>query len=196
MGRFTIISEDAFDQLQIDAGVLLSTFDLENPYETPLSENIIATTSGGISHTCTPTYSDLASDVDNVPNNMMEFKHLDYWECGMSFSSIKFNAENTVWALGAADKTLRENGITEIKPRGDVKLTDYKSIWWVGDKANGGAYAIQLLNALSTDGMSIQTTKNGKGTVQMSLTGHVSIKDQKTMPMIFYDIPPETEDEP
>ena len=30
MGRFTKVSEDAFDELQLDAGVLLSAFDPAN----------------------------------------------------------------------------------------------------------------------------------------------------------------------
>ena len=51
MGRFTKISSDAFDALQLDAGVLLSQFDPSNPYVDPTDETIIATTSGGINPT-------------------------------------------------------------------------------------------------------------------------------------------------
>ena len=40
----------------------------------------------------------------------------------------------------------------------------------------------------------MQTTKNAKGTIAMTLTGHVSINDQNTMPMEFYDIPPQGEE--
>ena len=191
MGRtFTRVSEDAFDALQLDAGVLLSTFNLETPYTEPQSDDIIATTTGGINPTCVPTYSDFGEDVDNVPNNMMEFKHLDGWECAMAFSSIKFNAENTKWALGAADiSNVGSLGIKKITPRGDVRLTDFSDLWWVGDKANGGAFAVKLINGLSTGGLSIQSTKNGKGTSQMTITGHVSLAHQDVMPMEFYDIP-------
>jgi len=189
MGRFTAIAEDAFDALQLEAGVLLSTFDPANPVA-PQSSDIIATTTGGINPSCVATYSDLATDVDNVPLNMMEFNHLDSWQCTMGFSTIKFNAENTVWALGAAD-TIQGTGYTKIVPRRDVKLTDYKDVWWVGDKANGGAFAVKLLNALSTGGLSIQSTKNGKGTNAVTLTGYVSISSQNVMPMEFYDIEPD-----
>ncbi len=188
MGKFTKIAEDAFDALQLDAGVLLSKFDPANPVA-PASEDIIATTTGGINPTCTANYSDFGEDVDNVPNNMMEFKHLDGWDCGMSFSTIKFNSDNTVWALGAADVT-SATGYKCIKPRRNVKQSDFKDVWWVGDKANGGAFAIRLINALSTGGLSIQSTKNGKGTNAITLTGHVSLDDQDTMPMEFYDIEP------
>ena len=191
MGRFTVIANDAFDALQVDAGVILTNFDPSNPYVTPASEDILATTTGGVNPTCTPTYSDYGDDVDNVPANMMEFKHLDSWEAKMSFSSIKFNAANTKWALGAADTELLANGVTVVKPRRDVKLTDFQDLWWVGDKANGGAYAINLKNALSTGGLNIQSSKNGKGTNQIEVTGHVSINAQDEMPMAIYDIPPE-----
>lgn len=191
MGRFTVIANDAFDALQVDAGVLLTSFDPANPYQTPQSEDILATTTGGINPTCAPTYSDYGEDVDNVPNNMMEFKRLSGWEAKMAFSSIKFNAANTKWALGAADTELLSNGVTKVTPRRDVKLTDFADLWWVGDKANGGAYAIKLLNALSTGGLNIQSSKNGKGTNSIEVTGHVSINAQDVMPMEIYDIPPE-----
>ena len=128
---------------------------------------------------------------------MKEFKHLDGWNCSMGFSSIKFNAENTVWALGAADETdvaattgsNAGSAYSKIVPRRSVAQTDFRDIWWVGDKANGGAYAVKLINALSTGGMNIQSTKNGKGTNAVTLTGHVSINAQNVMPMEFYDIP-------
>lgn len=189
MGRFTKISQDAFDQLQIDAGVLLSEFDPANPVE-PESENIIATTTGGINVVCQPSYSDFGEDVDNVPNNMKEFKHLDGWDCRMSFTSIKFNAENTRFALGAADVTTG-TGYKKITPRRDLLQTDFKDeMWFVGDKANGGAYAVCLKNALSTGGLSLQTGKNSKGQSTMELVGHVSAAAQDTMPMDFYDFDP------
>ena len=191
MGRFTRIANDAFDALQVDAGVLLTNFDPSNPYVTPASEDILATTTGGVNPTCEPTYSDYGEDVDNVPNNMMEFKHLDGWNAAMAFSSIKFNAANTKWALGAADTELMSNGVTKIMPRRDLRQSDFADLWWVGDKANGGAYAIKLLNALSTGGLNIQSSKNGKGTNQITVTGHVSINAQDVMPMEIYDIPAE-----
>ena len=196
MGLYTKVAEDAFDALQLDAGVLLPSFDPASPYTAPSSEDIIATTTGGINPTCTPTYSDFGEDVDNVPNNMMEFKHLDGWNCAMAFTSIKFNAANVAWSLGASESTTvaagsNTAGYTKIVPRRNVQLTDFKDLWWVGDKANGGAFAVKLLNALSTGGLNIQSSKNGKGTNQMTITGHVSIEHQDTMPMEFYDIAPQ-----
>ena len=43
-------------------------------------------------------------------------------------------------------------------------------------------------NALSTAGLSLKTSKDGKGNIGLTLTGHVSINDQDTMPMEFYSV--------
>lgn len=189
MGRFTRVSEDAFDELQLDAGVLLDEFDPANPVQ-PTSDHIIATTTGGINTVCQPTYSDFGEDVDNVPNNMKEFKHLDGWDCRLGYTSLKFNAANTKFALGAADQTTG-TGYKKITIRRNLKQTDFKDeVWWVGDKANGGAFAVCLKNALSTGGLSIQSGKNAKGTSTMELVGHVSVYAQDEMPMEFYEIDP------
>lgn len=186
MGKFTVIPQDTFEGLQLDAGVLLKTFDPETG-AAPKNEDIICATTGGINPSCVPTYSDFAEDVDNAPTNLMEFKHLDGWECKFGFTSLGTSAESIRLALGAADIDPTTGKIT---PRRNVKLTDFSDIWWVGDRADGGMVAIRLINALSTGGFSLQTTKNGKGQVSMELTGHVSIKNQDTMPMEFYSSGP------
>jgi uncharacterized protein YjdB len=46
------------------------------------------------------------------------------------------------------------------------------------------------MNALSTGGFSLQTSKNGKGQISIEITGHVSINAQDVVPMEFYSIDP------
>lgn len=191
---YKVVSADAFEAMQLDAGVLLSTFDFTAPYTRPLDANIIATTTGGINPVCEPTYEDLGEDVDNVPNNMKEFLKLTGWNCSLSFTSIKFNAANTKWSLGAADEktapTGSPTGTKKIVPRGDIaQERDFRSIYAAFPMADGGIFVVELQNAISTGGLNIQSTKNGKGTGQVTLTGYVSIEAQDTMPMAFYHIP-------
>ena len=188
MGKFTVIPQDTFSGLQLDAGVLLKKFTPATP-AAPADEDIICATTGGINATCVPTYSDLGEDVDNCPVNMKELKHLDSWECKLSFTSLGMSANAIKLALGAADigdtSASKKDTIT---PRRDLKQTDFTDLWWVGDRADGGCVAIQIKNALSTGGFSLQTTKNGKGQLSVELTGHVSVSDQNTMPMVFYSL--------
>jgi len=180
MGRFTRTPLNTFSGMQLDAGILLKKFDTTGAIEVA-DADIICPTTGGFTASCTPTYSDLGEDVDNCPANMKELKHLDGWECKLAFTSLGTTPESIRLALGAADI----EG-TKITPRRDLKQTDFSDVWWVGDKADGGMVAVCLKNALSTAGLSLQTTKNGKGQVSVELTGHVSIDAQDTMPMEFY----------
>ena len=183
MARFNVIPEDTFDELQTEAGVLLKTFDPSQP--TVTDANIICATTGGIQVSCVPTYSDYGEDVDNCPNNMKELKHLDGWECKISTTCLGTSPGLIKMALGAADITSASSKIT---PRKDLAQTDFADLWWVGDRADGGLVAVKLINALSTGGFSLQTTKNGKGQITLELTGHVSIDAQSVMPMEFYSI--------
>lgn len=188
MGMFTVIPQSTFEELQLDAGVLLNRFDPKSPAK-PADADIICATTGGINATCVPTYSDMGEDIDNCPNGMKEFKHLDSWECKMSFTSLGTSPESIKMSLGAADVSTNKVTI-----RRDLKQTDFTDeLWWVGDRADGGMVAICLKNALSTGGFSLQTTKNGKGQVSVEIMGHVSIDAQDVMPMEFYSAPPAEE---
>lgn len=192
MGKFTVIPQDTFDSLQLDAGVLLTTFKPE-AVAAPEDEDIICATTGGINATCIPTYSDLGEDVDNCPTNLMELKHLDGWECKLSFTSLGTDVDGIKLALGAADIDADDSSVT---PRRELDQDDFTtSIWWVGDRADGGCVAIELKNALSTGGFSLQTTKSGKGQTSCEISGHVSISAQDTVPMVFYSLDPVEETE-
>lgn len=190
MGKFTEIPADTFDGLQMDAGILTKNFDPANPAEVK-PEDIITATTGGINAVCQPTFSDFGEDIDNCPNDMMEMKHLDSWACTLGFTALGTSKESIRLELGAADTDADSGAII---PRADLKQSDFEdSIWWVGDRADGGCVAIQLIHALSTEGFSLQTTKNGKGQIACTLTGHVSIKKQKEVPMKIYSLDPTTE---
>ena len=181
MGKFSKISENTFNELQVDAGVLLNQFDPENPEL--LDEAIICATTGGVNPSCVPTFSDWGEDVDNVPNVMKELMHLDGWETSLGFTALNTTAEVIRMALGAADIGA-ENGA--IVPRRDLKDTDFADVWWVGDRSDGGLVAIRLINALSSSGFTLHTIKNGKGQIAVTLNGHPSINEQSKVPMEFY----------
>ena len=117
MGMFTVIPQDTFEAMQLDAGVLLKTFNPE-VVAAPLDENIICATTGGIAVSCVPTYSDLGEDVDNCPVNMKELKHLDSWACSISTTGLGTSPELIKLALGAAD--IGTTNTSMITPRKDL----------------------------------------------------------------------------
>lgn len=182
--RFTQVKLDAFKEIQIEAGVIVKVFDPSNPILD--RSNILFTTSGGIQINAKPSYTDYFEDVDNVPNNTKEGKQVDEWECSMAFTALDTSPESVKITLGAAD--IDANNTNRITPRRDLKLSDFIDLWWVGDRADGGLVAVQLLNALSTDGFALKTVKKGKATTGVTLTGHYSMNAVDTVPMNFYVI--------
>ena len=180
--NFDKISANAFNELQVEAGLLLSDFDPSTGSFD--DDDIICATTGGVNAVCTPTFSDWGEDVDNVPNNMMEFKKIDYYDCSFGFTALTLTKKLVKMGIGAADI----DG-TKISPRGNLKLSDFGNLWWVGDLSDGGFAAVKLFNALSTSGFSLQTGKNAKGQISVTMGGHVSMANQSLVPMDFYVAP-------
>lgn len=183
--KYTKIPETTFQNLQLNAGVLLSSFNPESA--TVADESIIGATTGGVNFTATPTFSDYGEDIDNCPKNMKELKKLDSWEITMSGTYVTVDANAVKSLVGAADAS--GNKIT---PRNDLKLTDFADVWWVGDysdqngETNGGFVAIHMMNTLSTGGFAIQSSDNGKGNFAFTYTAHYSMSAQDTVPFDVY----------
>ena len=184
--KFTQIPADTFENLQMNAGILLDEF---TP-STGVIGKIIGATTGGINFTATPTYSDYGEDIDNCPKNMKELKKLDSWEATLSGTFASVSALLAKTLIGAADAD--KSDATHIIPRNDILETDFQDIWWVGDYSNlngdknGGFCAVHLINALSTGGFQIQSTDKAKGQFAFSFTGHYSMDDQSRVPFEIF----------
>ena len=186
--KYTKIHSDAFQKLQINAGILTTDF-------TPATGTIgeagqIGATTGGVNFTATPTYSDFGEDIDNCPKNMKELKKLDSWEAKMSGTFVNADTAIAKRLCGAAD--IGTPDTTKVTPRNDLKDADFADIWLVGDysdkngETNGGFIAIKLLNALSTGGFQLQTADKAKGQFAFEFTGHYSMSAQDTVPFEIY----------
>ena len=186
--KFTKIPSDAFQKLQINAGILTTDF-------TPATGTIgeagqIGATTGGVNFTATPTYSDFGEDIDNCPKNMKELKKLDSWEVKMTGTFVNADTAIAKRLCGAAD--IGTSDTTKVTPRNDLKDADFADIWLVGDysdkngETNGGFIAIKLLNALSTGGFQLKTADKAKGQFAFEFTGHYSLRAQGTVPFELY----------
>lgn len=178
----TITLED-FNSMQFDSGFLVKNFDPAST-EAPAHEDIVDVTSGNISFTLTPTLVDLGSDVNNLHGVFKELQYISQWSgAQLSFTSLKFSVENYKRNLGAADISGNK-----VCPRMYLQSTDFENIAWVGKLIGGGLVAIVMKNTISTGGVSITASKDGKGTNNVTLTGFMSIEDQDTVPAEFYAI--------
>ena len=186
--KYTKIPENTFQNIQLNAGVLLSSF---TPSSATVSEEaIIGATTGGINFTATPTYIDFGEDIDNCPKNMKELKKLDSWEAKCSGTFVTVDTAVAKSLIGAAD--IGQSDTTKVTPRNDLAQADFSDIWIVGDYSdkngdtNGGFIAIHMMNALSTGGFQIQTADKEKGQFAFEYTAHYSMSAQGTVPFEVY----------
>lgn len=186
--KFTQISPTAMQEMQLNAGILLSNFTPSTGEVT--SSGIIGATTGGINFTATPTYSDFGEDIDNCPKNMMELKKQESWEVKMSGTFVTVTAATAKMLIGASD--VGSSDTTKVTPRNDLMPSDFGDIWWVGDysdkngERNGGFLAIHMMHSLSTGGFQIKSSDKAKGQFAFEFTGHYSMDAQDTVPFEVY----------
>lgn len=101
MAKFTKIPADTFKQLQINAGVILSDFKPATGAFEP--ENQLGATTGGITLTAMPTYTDFGEDVDNCPKNTMELKRQDDVDVKCSGTFVTVTTTSAKSLMAAAD---------------------------------------------------------------------------------------------
>lgn len=185
--KFTQIPQTTFKELVLNAGVLLSDFDPSTA--TLTNTDIIGATSGGITFSATPTFTDFGDDIDNCPKNMKELKKLDTWEVKMSGTFVSISAASAKAVTAAADL---DTGKKKLTPRNDIADADFSDVWLVADYSdkngdtNGGFVAIHMLNGLSTGGFQIKTGDKTKGQFAFEFTGHYSMEAQDTPPFEIY----------
>lgn len=182
MWKATKISADAANKMQINAGLLLSKFDVENPVE-PNDSDIVCETTGDYSITCVPETQDLFEDVNNAPKNTKEGKQITGWNCGLSITALSITLDMLKLSLGASEE-ISSNGV---RARSTYKLEDFKSLYWIGDMIDDNKlFVVVMDDTVSTGGLSFTSTNKGKGGLALELTPHATIEEPEKVPMAFY----------
>lgn len=180
--KYTQIPATAFQNIQLNAGILVDEFDPK----TGVIGRLLGATTGGVNFSDTVEYTDFGEDIDNCPKNMKELKKLDSHDVKMSGTFVTLDATTAKMLVAVGD--VDELDDTHIIPRNDLLQTDFITVWWIGDYSdvndgsNAGFCAIKLLNALNTGGFQIQSTDKGKGQFAFEFTGHYSMDAQGTVP--------------
>lgn len=186
--KYTKLPVNTFEELQLNAGILLSNFSPDTG--TASSENILGATSGGVTFTDTPTFKDFGDDIDNCPKNTMELKRVESREITITGTFLTVNTTLAKSLIATAD--VSSNDMTNIIPRNNIKKEDFKTIWWVGDYSyvnddtNGGYIAICLNNSLSTGGFSLKSSDRDKGKFAFTYMAHYTLENIEKVPYEIY----------
>ena len=177
--EYNRITQAQLNEMQFDVGILLRSFDVQNPYIN--DSDILCATTGGISLNIVAEYDDLSEDVYMMTPGTMEMLVLTGWQVDAEFTTVTESAGAFKFILGAVDEN---NGIV---PRYELKETDFGDIWWVGDRLDGGFVAIKFCNALSDEGVSLTATSRDKGTIGVHITAHGTLEgDKDAVPVEIY----------
>lgn len=179
---YSRITNEQFKEMEFDAGIWVRSFNILHPEIQ--DRNIICATSGGISLSIVPRIVDNGDGVYMMPKNTTEMMQVTGWSVEASFTTLGFSGGMIQFVLGASDSS--NDGIN---PRLELQDEDFGDLWWIGDRVDGGLVAIHLLNALSDEGIDIQTERQASGKISVHLTAHASIEeDMEAVPVEIYSV--------
>lgn len=198
--EYTQVPANAFEKLQLNAGVLADGF---TP-STGVIGNILAATTGGLTFASNPNFMDFGEDVDNVPANTWQLKRVTSYDPVISGTLVSVDSAMVKSLVGGAEYGVTGSGTTttdttHIIPLAELKEADFDDIWLICDYSDknvtsgtgtsattAGYIAIHIMNALNTTGFQLKTSKDAKGNFAFEYHGHYDLEDIDTVPFEIY----------
>ena len=174
------ISQDAFESMVNDSGMLLKTFNPNNPV-TPQDSAILTTTTGGITLNVDREIIDMSDDVNNAHGIFKQYQVGKQHKPTIQFTAIEMTPEIIAMGLGSADIT--DNKVT---PRAKIYNSDFQDVWWVCKTLGDKLLVLHAMNTLSTGGFQFTTNKDAKGTLGLTLSAFADLAQQDVEPLEFY----------
>ena len=162
------VTDNTPTRLQLDAGVLLSSFDPTSG--TVVASNIIGATRGGGSFSAVPTIHNVAAD--GAPTNMKGMDRIDEWVVNLNTTLLEFTPDTIGIAMGVAPTTSTSGSFTKYIYKNAFAATDYKDFWWVGALSSGGKVAIHIKNGVNKSGLTLTVADKGEGTFPITIVGN------------------------
>lgn len=199
-GLTTALRAETFENLQLNAGIMLANFDLSEidtatELATAISDlladpddTVLGATRGGGNFVVTRDIREPEIDGRRYPFKGGKF--VDSADARLTTTLVEITPGNIVKALGNGESTTT-NKKTTIKMHTVIKDTDYlQNIVWIGDIADGRMVAIELINALNTSDFNFTYTDKGEGTLAVEFHAHqenVDDYDEAPYNIFYYD---------
>ena len=178
------------DHLLTGAGAFFKNFVVGvDTYETAKADGkLIGATQGGGEFKAIPTIRQI--EVDGVSGKAKGLEVIDSWEVSMAMNLLETTQESLRLSLGVAEIDSTSNGTYHIV-KGNNEITDshyVDNITYVGTiTGSNEPVIIQVLNALSSDGLDVKTEDKKEAVLAVTVYGHYTEADLDTPPFkIFY----------
>lgn len=200
-GLTSPIRTEAFQNLQLNAGVFLVEFDHSNitdasALKTAIASalatptNILGVTRGGGSFTVTKDIR--TPDVDGMRYPFKGSDFVDAVDAYMSGTLLEVVPNNFKLLLGTGD-VATSGKKTTVTMHTAIEDDDYiEHLCWVGDLADGRLVLIELDNAFNTADFNLTFTDKGEGTMTFEFharQAEVDDYDNAPFRVIFFDKP-------
>ena len=180
-------SQKTKDNLLTGAGAYFKNFTVgTDTYESAkTSGKLLGATRGGGSFKAVATVRQI--EVDGAPTRTVGLETIDEWETSMSMNLLETTKDTLQLPLGAASIEDGEDHYV-IKGKSNVENEDYiENITYVGTiSGTNEPVIIQVYNALSTDGLDLQTASKSEAVLGVTVYGHYDVDDLETPPYAIY----------
>lgn len=200
-GLTSPIRTEAFQHLQLNAGIFLVNYDyssitdataLKTAIQTAKSDQtkILGVTRGGGSFTVTRDIR--TPDVDGMRYPFKGADFVDSVDAYLSGTLLEVVPENMKMLLGTGESATSGKKTT-IRMHTAVEDADYiDHLCWVGDLADGRLVLIELDNAFNTADFSLTFTDKGEGTMTFEFHARqedVDDYDYAPFRVVYFDLP-------
>lgn len=201
-GLTSPIRPEAFENLQLNAGIFIVGFDYSSitdatALKTAIASavtagtNILGVTRGG--GTFTVTRETRTPEVDGMRYPFKGSDFVDSADAYLSGTMLEVNPTNFKRLLGSGDVATSGKKTTVTMRTAINPDTDYlDSLCWIGDISNGTLVLIELDNAFNTSDFSLTFTDKGEGTMTFEFHARqddVLDYDNAPFRVVFFDKP-------
>ena len=205
-GLTTALRADTFNNLQLNAGILLKNLSYDSVTDAtalktaianiisggsnPIGTLIGATRGGG---TFTVTRETRTPEIDGMRYGFKGSDFVDSADAYLSTTLVEITPQNMQDLLSAGTTATPSGKKTTVKMNTAIGTSDYlTNICWVGDLADGQLVLICLKNAINTADFTFTYTDKGEGTLAAEFharQANVGDYDYAPFEVVFFDLP-------
>ena len=187
--KMTGYTESTMINRQTGAGAYFKNFNVETDTFSSAVEagKLLGATQGGGTFTAKPTITPV--EVDGIPSDAMGMEEVEGWEVSLQATFLEIKPELIKKVLGAATQVNAVGGkYKKLQGKMNIDPEDYENnITFLGDMAGyDDPVIIQVYNALSTDGLSLNPQDKKSSTISTTFKGHVSPTDYAVPPFAIF----------
>ena len=172
------------EKLLLDAGAFFKDFEVgTDTFDSAVTAGkLLGATQGGGTFSAIPTIRKI--EIDGVKGAAKGLEVIDEWVVTIMANLKEISEDVLVTALTAGVAANGTTGYRKITANNYIQLTDYiDNITWVGRLSGSETpVIIQVLNALSTGGLTLATQDKAEGLIPLTFTGHYDSTELDTPP--------------